>query len=434
MSDKLNVCLLNESFPPVIDGVANAVLNYADIIQRKHGKAVVAVPYYPDVIDKYPYHVVRYPSIDTMKSIGYRTGIPYWPSAIRELVKCDIDIIHSHCPFVSTLVARSLRASANAPIVLTYHTKFDIDIKNAIELGFMQTAAIKFIVSNIEACDEVWVVSEGAGENLRSLGYTGSYIVMENGADFPRGAADIEKITAVSTEYKLEENIPVFLFVGRMMWYKGIRIILDGLFRAKMQGLRFKMLFVGGGGDLNEIKECAAKLRLMDSVIFTGVVKDRQKLRALFSRADMFLFPSTFDTNGLVVREAAACGLASVLIRGSCAAEGIVDGHHGVLIEENAIALADAIMHLANDRDSMKAMGQNAMHELYLSWEDAVGRAAARYQLVRENYKCTQRYVDFQDNKLFKLADDIENAMEKLRQYREKHKGTSKRIKIKSKK
>lgn len=434
MSDKLNICLLNDSFPPVIDGVANAILNYADIIQRQYGNAVVAVPNYPGVMDEYPYRVVRYPSLNTTKSIGYRTGIPYWPTTVRELMKSDIDVIHSHCPFVSTLIARSLRASANAPIILTYHTKFDIDIKNAIELGFMQTAAIKFIVSNIEACDEVWVVSKGAGENLRSLGYTGSYIVMENGADFPRGRATAEEIDAISAEYQLDPGIPVFLFVGRMMWYKGIRIILDGLYRAKMQGLRFKMIFIGNGGDFSEIKECADSLRLTDDCIFTGIVKDRQKLKAFFSHADLFLFPSTFDTNGLVVREAAACGLASVLIKGSCAAEGITDGRNGILIEENAISLAGAVMRLANDRDAMKTMGQNAMEEIFVSWADAVGKAAERYQLVRENYKATQRYADFQDNKFFKLADDIENAMERLRQYRERYSKPSKRSKTKLKK
>lgn len=430
MSDKLNVCILSDSFPPLIDGVANAALNYAEIIQRQHGNAVVAAPNYPGFEDDYPFRVVRFPSINTTKSIGYRTGIPYWPSTARDLAKCDFDVIHSHCPFVSTLIARSLRASVNAPIVLTYHTKYDIDIKNAVELGFIQTAAIKFIVSNIEACDEVWVVSKGAGENLRSLGYTGNYIVMENGADFPQGSSSPEEIAAVSAEYRLEEDVPVFLFVGRMMWYKGIRLILDGLSRAKKQGLRFQMLFVGDGGDIGEIKECARMLRLTDDCIFTGIIKDRHKLRALFSRADLFLFPSTFDTNGLVVREAAACGLASVLIRGSCAAEGVVDGYHGVLIEENSVALSDAVLRLSSDRGIMNTLGQNAMRELYTSWEDAVGRATVRYQIVRENYECTQRYFDFQDNKLLKLAIDIESAMERLRQYRERYKETNRRSRI----
>lgn len=418
MAEKFNVCLLNESFPPIIDGVANVVLNYADIIQRNFGNAVVATPSYPGVTDDYPYPVVRYPSINTTKSIGYRTGLPYWPGAIRELIKRDIDVIHTHCPFVSTLIARTLRSTINTPIILTYHTKFDIDIKNAVELGFIQTAAIKFIVSNIEACDEVWVVSEGAGENLRSLGYTGDYIVMENGVDLPRGKASAEEINEISMAYQLDGDIPVFLYVGRMMWYKGLRIILDGLFQAKALGARFKMVFVGDGADFREVQECADALGLSDDCVFTGAVRDRQKLRAFFSRANMFLFPSTFDTNGIAVREAAACSLASVLIRNSCAAEGLTDGRHGILIDENAEALAEAVLRISGNLESAAVMGENAMREIYLSWEDAVGRAAGRYETVMENYKNTPRYVEINDNKLFKLANDIERGIEKLRVYR----------------
>ena len=52
-------------------------------------------------------------------------------------------------------------------------------------------------MSNISACDEVWAVSHGAGENLRSLGYQGDIVVMENGVDFPRGAAAPELIGPV---------------------------------------------------------------------------------------------------------------------------------------------------------------------------------------------------------------------------------------------
>ena len=59
MKDYLNVCLLNDSFPPNIDGVANTVVNYANIIQRKYGNAYVATPHYPDVKDNYLFEVRR---------------------------------------------------------------------------------------------------------------------------------------------------------------------------------------------------------------------------------------------------------------------------------------------------------------------------------------------------------------------------------------
>ena len=58
MHDKINVCLLNDSFPPVIDGVANAVVNYGEIISTKNlGKATVVTPEYPGAVDGYPFDV-----------------------------------------------------------------------------------------------------------------------------------------------------------------------------------------------------------------------------------------------------------------------------------------------------------------------------------------------------------------------------------------
>ena len=133
MAEKLNVCLLNDSFPPTIDGVANTVFNYASVIQKELGNAVVATPQYPDVTDNYDFEVVRYKSFDTTSIIGYRAGYPFETSAIREIQNKNIDIIHTHCPAMSTVLARTLREAVNVPIVFTYHTKFDIDIRKALK-------------------------------------------------------------------------------------------------------------------------------------------------------------------------------------------------------------------------------------------------------------------------------------------------------------
>ena len=99
----------------------------------------------------------------------------------------------------------------------------------------------------------------------------------------------------------------------------------------------------------------------------------------------MFLFPSTFDTNGLVVREAAACGLGSVLVKGSCAAEDVADGRNGLLIEENSNSLSQCLKRL--DRNAMHTIGENAQKELYLSWSDAVKIAMDRYEVVIDRYR-----------------------------------------------
>lgn len=382
------ICLLNDSFPPFIDGVANAVLNYARELTNHGYHPAVITPANPQAEDSvYPYPVIRYPSIDARKLTGYMAGIPFSPKIAQQLSREPVALLHSHCPIVSTLMGRQLRQIVDAPLVLTYHTKFDIDIANILHSKVLQAGSIKALLANINACDEIWTVSRGAGENLRSLGYEGDYLVMPNGVDMPRQRVSEEQIQSATKAYDLPEGVPVYLFVGRMMWYKGLRIILDALSRLKAAGKDFRMVFVGDGADRNEVEEYARQCAGSEQCIFTGALRDRDALRAWYCRGDLFLFPSTFDTNGLVVREAAACGLASVLIAGSCAAEDVTDGVNGFLIEENGESLFRCLLALHGCRDTLSAVGENAARDLYVSWEDAVRLAEQRYGVVMERYR-----------------------------------------------
>lgn len=386
--EQRSICLINDSFPPVTDGVANAVVNYAKILTENGKRATVVTPAYPGADDsQFDFPIVRYPSVDLTKLVGYHAGFPFSSQTLETLVERDFDLIHCHCPVTSAMLARALRDRIHVPLVFTYHTKFDIDIANAIKGKLLQEEAKKVLVDNITACDEVWTVSHGAGENLKSLGYQGDYLVMPNGVDFPKGRVEERLVHEVTKDFDLPENVPMFLFVGRMMWYKGLKIILDALAMLKTQGTQFRMVFVGNGGDREEVIAYSEKLGLSDCVFFTAPAYDRNVIRAWYCRADLFLFPSTFDTNGLVVREAAACGLGSVLVRGSCAAEDIRDGESGFLIEENAESMARMLTALSRNPEAMQRVGKTAQDEIYISWKDAVTHAQARYEVVLENFK-----------------------------------------------
>ena len=388
MGNKTTICLLNDSFPPIIDGVSNAVLNYARIIEADHAHSLVVTPNMPGADDStYDFSVVRYPSIDTRKLFGYVTGYPFSPEAAHEIEAQHVSLLHTHCPVTSCLLARQLAEAYNLPLVLTWHTKYDIDIANAVKNKLLQEGALQALLRNVNACDEIWTVSKGAGENLRSIGYEGEYIVMPNGVDLPREKVSDNLVAEVTSAYDLPAGVPCFLFIGRLMWYKGLRIILDALKVLEENGIDFRMVFVGGGGDEREVREYTAELGLSRKVIFTGVVSDREKLRAWYTRADLFLFPSTFDTNGLVVREAAASDTASVIVAESCASEGVEDNRNGFLIDENAASLAAKLEDLCADPERMYAVGKRAGDELYISWTDAVAHAYDRYGAVIDNFK-----------------------------------------------
>ena len=399
----MNVCLLNDSFPPVIDGVANTVINYASVLNGMNGVNVaVGTPEYPDAdYSSYPYTVIPYSSYDTTSIVsGYRAGNPLAMKAINALTDFSPDIIHSHCPVASTVMARILRKETGAPIIFTYHTKFDVDIAAATKSKLLQKESIRAIASNISACDEVWTVSRGAGENLRSLGYEGVYIVMNNGVDFAKGRADDAAVAGTTAGYALPAGVPMFLFVGRIMKYKGLPLILEALRMLSEENIDYRMVFVGSGRDADELKATVREYGVTlyektendilktdgrhksGAVIFTGPVYDRNALRAWNTRADLFLFPSTYDTNGIVVREAAACGLASVLIKDSCAAEGITDGQNGYIIDETPEAMLRLLKTVSAQLSDTARVGQNAMDEIYISWEDSVHTAYKRYEEV----------------------------------------------------
>lgn len=442
MTQNGTICLLNDSFPPLIDGVANAVKNYAQVISDSGYNTVVVTPAHPDSCDReFPYPIIRYPSLDFRKMTGgYVAGIPFSPDIARALSGKNVTLLHAHCPIISTVLGRELRQVVDAPLVMTYHTKFDIDIANILKSKALRAGSVRALVQNISACDEVWAVSQGAAENLRSLGYQGECVVMSNGVDLPRERVSEQSVLQATKGYDLPGDVPVFLFVGRMMWYKGLKITIDALATLKRRGADFRMVFIGSGADYDEVVSYAESRGIADKCVFTGAIRDRERLRAWYCRASLFLFPSTFDTNGLVVREAAACSLGSVLVKGSCAAEGITQAQNGLLIEENAESMSACLLEMMAHPEKMAQIGENAARELYLSWQDAVKTAMERYQIVIDRYRSGRFPVRREPvDKLLtgggELMEDLANFQllreEQRRNFRDKYAGKLPEIKEK---
>ena len=376
------IALLNDSFPPQIDGVANTVVNYAKHLSDTD-EVTVITPYYPNVEDHYGFKVDRYFSFPASKRIGYRIGNPIAVENFKYFFKKNhFDIIHVHSPFSSGVLSRIIRRK-DTVVIVTYHTKFEEDFEKRLKTKLFKDAATKFLRDNIKACDEVWTVSEGAARSLRYIGYTGPYYVMENGTDMPKGKAPQACIDAVCTKYHIPDGVPLILFIGRMMWYKNVRLTLDACKAAKERGLPFRALFIGDGYDRLEMIRYADGLGLSDCVSFPGAENDRSVIYALYSRATALSFPSVYDTSGLVVKEAAACACPSILIKGSCAAEGITDGVNGFLAEEETSeAVAEQLCRVLSDLKKAEEVGQNAQETVYLSWEESIRRASERYDLL----------------------------------------------------
>ena len=175
-----------------------------------------------------------------------------------------------------------------------------------------------------------------------------------------------------------------------MMWYKNIKLTLDSL-RLLPPDLKYKMVFVGDGAERSAMQDYAHRIGIGKKCVFAGSVQEREKLREYYSLGDLFLFPSTYDTSGLVVMEAAATALPSIVIDSSCAAEIITDMRNGFLCDENEVSLKDAIVRATSDRERLAKIGENAQNEVYFSWDDAVELAYSRYEEIIKEFKTKRK-------------------------------------------
>ena len=389
----MRVCLLNDSFPPAVDGVGKVVISYAENLKRHNCDAAVVIPKYPDAdYSKYPFKIIPYGSTGLFSNIaGYRCGNPYDKAALREIIDFKPDILHAHFPYVSVLTAVRARKRLHIPVVYTHHTKIDIDAKRVFKLTLFSKIATAVMVHNIRYCDELWCVNEGTAAHLKSLGIDKEIKIMKNGVAFPKGKALPQKVSEETAKYNIPERAPVFLFVGRMVKCKGIPMILEAADMLQKQGTDFRLVFVGSGPDEGKIKHLAKRLGLADDkgaakCIFTGAIYDSERLRAWYTAADLLLLPSVYDNDPLVVKEAAACATASILIKGSCAAGDKSGGHNAILIDNTPKALCSALAEAAADPEGVKKMGEHAMNEVYFSQEDAVAAAYSEYERIIKKY------------------------------------------------
>ncbi len=386
---KLDVIQFNESFPPLVDGVANVTRNYAHWIKKKYGRSYVVTPEYPAYVDDEIFPVLRYPSLPLALRKPYRLGVgQHNPKLWKKLSSLNVDIVHAQSPFSSGNIALRFARKKEVPLVATFHSKFYDDFKEATRSDVISWLMTHLVVDFFSYADAVWAVNESTRETLISYGYKGQVDVVPNGADFDVPINLDSLVQSTNNKYGLPENALVFLFVGQMVKQKNIPMIIDSLGLLKKAGCQFTMLFVGEGKSLEDFKVRVKKLGVDQNVQFLGKILDRDSLKSIFARADLFIFPSIYDNAPIVTREAAAVGTASLIVKGSNAAEGVVHGENGYLCENSAESLSQAILKIVANREDMKNAGLNAQKTIFRSWESIVDDVVVpKYLEIIEKYK-----------------------------------------------
>ena len=127
------------------------------------------------------------------------------------------------------------------------------------------------------------------------------------------------------------------------------------------------------------MKEMVTEKGLDSQVTFVGTVTERETIKQYYAAADLFLFPSLYDTDGLVVKEAAALQTPSVLVETATAASIITDNENGFLIPNDLDAFANRLRELIHDPKRVHRVGVQASRSIVRSWEDVVGEVLERY-------------------------------------------------------
>ena len=123
----------------------------------------------------------------------------------------------------------------------------------------------------------------------------------------------------------------------------------------------------------------ADRLGLSENVVFHGRITDHKKLDAVYAANDLFLFPSVFDNDPLVVCEAGNMGTPSLVLKNTGASERITDGVNGFLSENDVNAYADKIISLSADKARLTEVGENAKN-LFSEWKENVKEYRKLYQ------------------------------------------------------
>ncbi len=378
--ERANVGLFCDSFPPVMDGVAVCMENYARWMQKKVGGVCVVTPNVAEAdYSQYDFKVYDYFSVPVPRRAPYVTGIaevdPLW---LAKVATTRFKIVHAHCPFATGQAARRIARLQGIPLVATFHSKYRDDFARVLP-KLATDLVVDAIVDFYERADLVWVPQASTVEVLREYGYKGHVEVMDNGSDL---VADYPEKYFVEARQRLGVGPDEFvmLFVGQHIWEKNTRLIIEAL--SRIDDIPFRMFFVGTGYAAEEMKALVSERGLDRKVRFEGMVTDREKVTDYYAAADLFLFPSLYDTAGLVVQEAAALGTPSVMAREATAASVIHDGRDGFLTDNDPDKMAALLRSLIHDPERVHRVGVQAGKSLVRSWEDCVGEVLERYNAL----------------------------------------------------
>jgi 1,2-diacylglycerol 3-alpha-glucosyltransferase len=316
----------------------------------------------------------------------YRMPLPHpGATALREARRFAPDVVHAHSPFVSGQLARGVARGRGVALIFTHHTRFgDYGHYLGPLAGLGGRLADAYLRLWWASCDAVIAPSSDLADEIRAR--------LPQGLDpivrvIPTGV-DVEALRAVippdlRAANRWEDGTTVVASLGRLAPEKSPMLVLEAFAIALSAAPRLRLLVIGDGPSASDLQARAARPDLAGRVAFTGRLPRTEALRSL-TGADLFVFASRTETQGLVLAEALAAGLPAVAVEGPGVRDSVRDGIDGVVVAGGAPAavaerLAAALCGLARDHDRRRAMASRAVAD---ADRFAVGRRVAETEAL----------------------------------------------------
>jgi len=360
-SDGLRVGIFTDGYPPVVNGVSTSVHTLVEQLERAGHTVFVFAPRFPGYTEHAP-NVIRFPSFITPFDKRYPLPMPFSRELFATLRRLRLDVVHSQSPFVLGLIALELSRRQKVPLVATNHTLY---LQYTHYVPFLPKPVIsamarKAIGWYYRSCEGVITPSRMAASqliDLFSVSTTPVHIV-PSGVPIPAEISIEEQLAARKT-LGVPADALMLLYCGRLAREKNLLMLLDAFeFGVLPKYPGCKLVLAGSGPDADDVQErVESSPLLIDSVKLPGFI-NRDNLDPIYATADVFVFPSKSETQGMVSGEALAVGTPCVVVNEGGAPETVTDGVDGLLAPDDAALFANAINTILGDPVLRKKMGE----------------------------------------------------------------------------
>ncbi|MDO9008289.1 MAG: glycosyltransferase, partial [Thiobacillus sp.] len=339
-------------------------------LARAGHASVLVVPQYPAAQPEAD--IVRVPGWQIPRDPEDRLMHPRaLAAALDALDPADFDIVHIHTPFLAHRVGVRWARKHGLPCVETYHTLFEEYFHHYLPfLPKSWLAAAARLISRKE-CDGVTaVIAPSSAMRNALIGYGVSSPIHI----IPTGLRLADFATCDGAAFRAKHGIaperPVIACVGRVAFEKNLDFLLR-VTEAIRRSLPDVLFVIAGEGPARaSLEKMAVKRGLSDNVRFIGYLERCTELPACYCAADVFVFASKTETQGLVLLEAMALGVPVVGLAEMGTKDVLKEGEGCRIAPDDVAGFARTLLPLLSDRGAARQLGE-AGKRYAAGWSEA---------------------------------------------------------------